>query len=318
MVNLRQNGIFMIKNHKYPFSMLQPGEQSTHRLEAFFDAIYAIVMTILVLNLAIPDGQVPGSMIGIIGMIWPQLFHFGLSFYILASYWRSHHRLFGVLSSLDEIVIKLNLAILFVTCLLPFTTSLAGDFSKNSASSSFFHLNLIILGCLFWIHWKYVYRSGLVRIDPLLYAIGVQRHVIVPLVAFVALILAWVSPSYSSLAYLFIPIIQYINTRRLLNAHPITAPEPDCACRECSSVHPSDNQPTESELHLRINPTLCTALDNTAEMMQISREEVTLHILSLWEKKSNLPSPGKDRLCSLDPAMVNEEKLGESYHQGHG
>lgn len=299
----------MSKNHKYPFQMLQPGEQSTHRLEAFFDAIYAIVMTILVLNLAIPDGQVPGSMIGIIGMIWPQLFHFGLSFYILASYWRSHHRLFGVLSSLDEIVIKLNLAILFVTCLLPFTTSLAGDLSKNSASSSFFHLNLIILGSLFWIHWKYVYRSGLVRIDPLIYAIGVQRHVIVPLVAFIALILAWVSPSYSSVAYLFIPVIQYINTRRLLRTH-LTGQEPEGVHRECSSAPLSADQPTSADLHLRISPGLCTALDSTAELMQISREEVTLHILSLWEKKSNLPKPGKDRLCSLDPAMVDEEKLG--------
>lgn len=301
MVVLRQNDNSMNPNN---LPQLQPGEQSTHRLEAFFDAIYAIVMTILVLNLSIPDGQVPGSMMGIISMIWPQLFHFGLSFYILASYWRSHHRLFGALHSLDEIVIRLNLGILFVTCLLPFTTSLAGDFFKNSASSSFFHLNLIVLGSLFWLHWRYVYQSGLVRIDPLLYAIGVQRHVIVPMIAFCAFILAWVAPSYSSLAYLFIPVIQYINTRRLRQAHLTTAPMSDIVSKEDSSILAPENPPGETEICLQISPALCTALDNTAELMQISREEVTLHILSLWEKKSTIPSPGRDKLCSLDPEMM--------------
>ena len=89
--------------------------------------ILAIIMTILVLGLALPgqaDDLSPAEIC--IAMI-PQIIHFALAFFILAAFWGAHHRTFSLVTKLDPFLIRLTFILLFVACLIPFTSTLAGD-----------------------------------------------------------------------------------------------------------------------------------------------------------------------------------------------
>lgn len=284
-----------------PLHVLAPTERSPHRLEAFFDAIFAIAMTILVLSLALPQGQTPGSLPELIELIWSQFFHFALSFYILASFWRSHHRLFGAIKNLNETVIQLNFGILFVTCLLPFTTSIAGVTPRNIPSIALFHLNLFILGTLFWFHWRYAYKTGLLTMEPVQYKINVHRHVLVPVAAIIALFVVNIAPSYSYLAYLFVPIIQIGMKRRAIREYGANkTKKPDIN----SNIPPSTPDHTNKksrDLYLTISPELQSTLEKSAEQTGMSREEFTIKILSFWERNRTMNLEGENQLCNLIP-----------------
>jgi uncharacterized membrane protein len=297
-----------------PFSLLSSSERSPHRLEAFFDAIFAIAMTILVLSLALPQGHVPSSYMDLFSIMWAQLFHFALSFYILASFWRSHHRLFGAIKSLNEPVIRLNFVILFITCLLPFTTNLVGDYPKNIPAVSAFHINLLILGLLFWYHWRYAYNTKLISMEPVQYQISVQRHILVPASAIIALILVYFSPSFSSVAYLLIPFGGLILNHRILKNYPeITKSEVTEHAKTQEKVHQYPGE--EHTIHLPISPHLSSLLDKAAKQTGKSKEEFTLQILSFWEKNNTMPLEGENCLCNLCPDPVKENLYDKSKHE---
>jgi uncharacterized membrane protein len=297
-----------------PFSLLSSSERSPHRLEAFFDAIFAIAMTILVLSLAIPQGHVPSSYMDLFSTMWGQLFHFALSFYILASFWRSHHRLFGAMKSLNETVIRLNFTILFITCLLPFTTNLIGDYPKNIPAVSAFHLNLLILGLLFWYHWRYAYQAKLISMEPVQYQISVQRHILVPVAAIIALFLVYVTPSFSSVTYLLIPFGGLILNHRILRNYPDgTKIEISEHGENQEIVH--HQQGKEQIIHLPIPPHLSSTLDKAAEQTGKSKEEFTLQILSFWEKNNTMPLEGENCLCNLCPDPAHKSLYDKSKHE---
>jgi uncharacterized membrane protein len=290
-------------------SLLTTGEdiRSPHRMEAFFDAIYAIVMTILVLGLVYPGREPPGTLVQIMTTIWPQVFHFLLGFFILAAFWRGHHRLFSRLDRIDENLISLSFLILFITCLFPFSTSIAGDFPNNRSAVSLFHLNMLALGSLFVIQLVYMKWANLIRMDSEEYRVWLYRSITVPCIAGIALIWATVSPDYSSIAYLFLPVLKILINPRLWG---------------CCSSGPDNNSQTpmksnqgnknviiereEIVLDIPSNKSLISSLHDTSDLMGISREELILKILTLWEKNQTLPLHGSDSLCNLSSPKDNK------------
>jgi uncharacterized membrane protein len=96
---------------------------SPKRLEAFSDAVIAIIITIMVLELRPPDGA------GFDGLrpLIPKAFAYLLSFVLIAIYWNNHHHLFKLVERIDGAVMWSNMALLFSLSLIPFATAWFGE-----------------------------------------------------------------------------------------------------------------------------------------------------------------------------------------------
>lgn len=96
---------------------------SKGRLEAFSDAIIAIIMTIMVLEIATPEG----TDLSALGSRAPKILTYALSFVFLAIYWVNHHHLFQAVERVSGGVLWANMHLLFWLSLVPFVTAWAGD-----------------------------------------------------------------------------------------------------------------------------------------------------------------------------------------------
>jgi len=93
------------------------------RLEAFSDAVIAIVMTIMVLELVPPHGETLADL----APLWPIFLAYVLSFVHLAIYWNNHHHLLQAARTVSGRVLWMNMHLLFWLSLVPFATAWMGE-----------------------------------------------------------------------------------------------------------------------------------------------------------------------------------------------
>lgn len=119
----------------------------TGRLEAFSDGVLAIVITIMVLELKVPEG----SNFNTLSPLIPKFLSYVLSFVYLGIYWNNHHHLFQAIERVNGKVLWANLALLFTLSLIPFTTAWMGEnhFEKNPVA--LYGINFAILRYNFFI-----------------------------------------------------------------------------------------------------------------------------------------------------------------------
>jgi uncharacterized membrane protein len=164
-------------------SLLGKGS-STERVVFFSDAVFAIAMTLLVLDIRVPEGtelSVDESLIAII----PKVFAYVLSFAIIAVNWTSHHRKFTVITGYDRHLISLNLALLLVVAFVPFPTALLAEAGDDPAAVVLYAATVGLLGVMQYIIWAYARRAGLLSasVDLGVYRL-VRRAVLAPSVVF--------------------------------------------------------------------------------------------------------------------------------------
>ena len=185
---------------------------STRRIEALADGIFAFAMTLLVLTLTLPDAtQTKLSLSQLLVAQWPKFFNYALSFALLAIFWIVHHRQFHVIRRTDRGHIWINIGILMFVALVPFTTDVAGDYSRQTLAELLFSGNLLVLGLLFLLNWIYAcWHHRLVDADlgrKIIFR-GTVRSCILPAVAAVSMTVALFIPRWGLTVYLLIPIIE--------------------------------------------------------------------------------------------------------------
>ena len=142
---------------------------SKNRIESLTDGIFAVVMTLLVLDISIPQIASSHYNVGSVAAetelvkrlfdLWPKILGFGISFIILAIYWMAHHRQFHYIKHLDRTLVWINIVFLMAACLLPFSTSLLAEYREQEISILVYGGNSIIIGSLLYIQWWYVTRN---------------------------------------------------------------------------------------------------------------------------------------------------------------
>jgi len=140
------------------------------RLDQLSDGIFAIVMTILVFEIRVPDfiGIVTEENLinSLIGM-YPLFLSYLLSFSLLFTYWRSHHLIASVLAkNIDTKFSNLNGIFLFFVALVPFSSHLLGKYSDSKTAITFFALNIILIGFSLFKMRNYVIKSGTIENVP--------------------------------------------------------------------------------------------------------------------------------------------------------
>ena len=199
---------------------------SKSRLEALVDGVFAFAMTLLVVGLSvptIPKAEAATELPAYVASMFPQFLSFLIAFFILASLWIVHHEHFHFLRSVDKVVLWLNVLILIFVVLVPFSTNLSGDYPHVPIAPLIFHANMLILSCLFLVHWQYIIRrpallTGPIRPDRILDAVMDRVPIIIAALAGMAIVLTN-EPFSSMYMYLIFPLLMrivmwYVHSRR--------------------------------------------------------------------------------------------------------
>jgi len=146
---------------KLPHILLTKG-----RVEALTDGIFAIVMTLLVLELKVPDlphtaGQ--DEILAKMKELRPFFFSFAITFVLSGSFWFFHHVLFHFVRQVTRPLVWLNIAFLMFVSLLPFSTNFMGHFIRQPIAVMFYFGNQFVLAVLLKAQWIYAERQGLMN-----------------------------------------------------------------------------------------------------------------------------------------------------------
>jgi uncharacterized membrane protein len=111
------------------------------RIVNFSDGVFAIVITLLFLDIRvpnIPEGLVSQELPSRILALSPKFLSYVISFLVIAIYWQAHHRVFRPIRSYDRTLLWLNFLFLMTISFLPFSTSLLGEYSEEQLSVVFY------------------------------------------------------------------------------------------------------------------------------------------------------------------------------------
>jgi len=139
------------------------GPQGTHveleRLMFFSDAVYAIAITLLVLEIRVPAREAVHSgaeLLHALAALTPRFFAFFLSFVVVGFYWFTHHVMFRYVRRWDDTLIVLNLALLLCVAFLPFPVSLLGEFPHQAAAVAVYTGAMAVTGLVQTVLWTHI------------------------------------------------------------------------------------------------------------------------------------------------------------------
>ena len=116
---------------------------SKNRVEAFSDGVFAIVITLLILDIRVPEvdySQLSASLVAVL----PRIFAYVISFGVIGVYWLAHHQSLQLVGKLNGFLIWLNLIYLLAVSFMPFPTALLGRYPMRPIPIVIYGLNLIV------------------------------------------------------------------------------------------------------------------------------------------------------------------------------
>ncbi len=144
---------------------------STARLEAFSDGVFAIAITLLVLDIGVSaDAYSTSPELGRL-YLWPSYLGYVVSFSTIGAIWLGHNAITEYLERADAVFVRLNLLLLLlvVSFLLPFPTRLVADYigqdNPERVAVTIYGISLLLASTLLLVLWRYAVRGHLVRPD---------------------------------------------------------------------------------------------------------------------------------------------------------
>jgi uncharacterized membrane protein len=135
--------------------------KETGRVEAFSDGVFAVAITLLVLNIHGPDKIPPppdDELLRYLGSQWPTFLAFLASFFTIGIMWINHHRLFTHIKRIDTTLMIFNLLLLLVIVFIPFPTSLLAQYAiytQYHYAALLYSATNILLAICFNLLWRY-------------------------------------------------------------------------------------------------------------------------------------------------------------------
>lgn len=139
-----------------------PGDIGLERLIFFSDAVFAIAITLLALEIRLPAGANPHDNAGLLAALlalWPKYLSYTISFLVIGLYWMGHHRMFRHIVRYDRRLLFLNLLLLLIIGFVPFPTALLGEYTYAAATICY-ALTMLVVGLLSAALWWYATGAG--------------------------------------------------------------------------------------------------------------------------------------------------------------
>jgi uncharacterized membrane protein len=186
----------------------------TNRLEAFSDGVFAVAITLLVLEINVPGGE---NLWHDLKEEWPSFASFFVSFWVIGIIWVNHHGLIDHLKRINRPVLYLNLLVLMTVVFIPFSTALMADHLKSGADEKVaalvYALAFFAMGIAFNLFWTYVVRHRAelgveipdeeVRRVSLGFMIGSPMYAVSVIMAFISPAVVLIIIAASTVYYMF-------------------------------------------------------------------------------------------------------------------
>jgi uncharacterized membrane protein len=184
------------------------------RLAAFSDGVIAIIITVMVLELKVPES--PG--LDALAKVLPVFLSYVLSFVYIAIYWNNHHHLLYTVSRVDGLILWANMHLLFWLSLVPFATAWTGQNNLAPLPTALYGFSLLMPGIAYYLLQKAILRregpdSTLAR------ALGMDiKGKISPALYAVAIAVAFFEPRISAAIFVLVALMWLIPDRRIERA----------------------------------------------------------------------------------------------------
>lgn len=192
---------------------------STSRLETLTDGIFAIAMTLLVLNLQVP--QIPAALVAArlphaLEALWPRVLSFILSFVVVGVYWVGHHNQFHYIRRVDRSFMWLNILFLLAIAFIPFSAGLLGAYVRQQVVVAIYGLNLVAVGATLSLIWRYAtthHRLVDADLPPQAVRAGGRRILLGVGLYLLAVALAFINTWLSVAMYILVPLLYILPGR---------------------------------------------------------------------------------------------------------
>lgn len=188
------------------------------RLETFTDGVFAIVITLLVLDLHLPVGTTTSNLGGNLIHILPSLATYALSVIIVGLYWVSHHLAAQQFKTIDTRVMWLNIIFILFIGLVPFTTSLLSGYMFSPWAIIIYGTNILAMNFAGWLIIRYLFtHPELAQGDFTSERFAAQKHQYIKIALLYAsgIVFAFLVPEVS--IYIYVLVTAYIVLGTLSN-----------------------------------------------------------------------------------------------------
>jgi uncharacterized membrane protein len=187
---------------------------STSRMEAFSDGVFAIAITLLVLEIGVPESGFEDLWKGIADQ-WPSYLAYATSFITIGGIWMAHHAIFRRLASADGMVMRLNILLLMLVSFLPFPTKLIAEAIDKTTGAEraaviFYGLVLLAISAVTSALWRYVAaHRDLLEPEVSDEEVSTITKLATPNIGFyvAVVLLAFIAPQAAAFGYLLIAVI---------------------------------------------------------------------------------------------------------------
>jgi uncharacterized membrane protein len=180
----------------------QENEVEFSRIVAFSDGVFAIAITLLVLNLSVPE-HLHGD--DLTTVLWEQrqdLLAYAISFAVIGRFWVVHHRFFSSVVGFDGRLLALNLFYLGWIALFPFSAGVFGGHAGDTAAIVLYALNLAGITLVGMLMATDAQRAGLAEMSPEEVREGRRRALVVAVVFLASIPVALLNPNVAPLLWL--------------------------------------------------------------------------------------------------------------------
>jgi uncharacterized membrane protein len=192
--------------------------QSAERLAALSDGVFAVAMTLLVLDLKAPAAEAihgEGDLWHAVAALSPRLLVYMLSFLTLGIFWVGQQTQLSCLARSDGHLSWIHLAFLFLITLMPFSTALMAEFIAYRVALLTYWANIALLGAVIFASWRYALGADLLRADTTRQRTSVERRVVIAQALYAFGMLLCVFSTYWSIAFIVLVQLNYAVAPRL-------------------------------------------------------------------------------------------------------
>ncbi len=192
--------------------------ESTSRIESLSDNIFAVAMTLLVLDIKVPLHSTGTNLWPFIAPLWHHVRTFAVSFFIVGLYWVLHHHVFLSIRRSNRTLLWINLLFMLFVVITPFSTGLLGAFDDSRTAIVVYGLNVMVLGLSLQAIWLYATHGRRLvspRLETRVIRSEAWRLMIMPSICAIAIATSFFSTTTSIGIYILAPFLHFLPVGRV-------------------------------------------------------------------------------------------------------
>jgi uncharacterized membrane protein len=135
---------------------------NTSRIEALSDGVFAIVLTLMVFQIRIPNistEAAPKELWPQLLRQWPEFYSYVISFLLVGIFWVAHHNMYHLVKRSTRPLLWMNLIFLMFIAFIPYSVALVGRYDNIQKIMILYGVHLMSISCLLFLQWWYVTRK---------------------------------------------------------------------------------------------------------------------------------------------------------------